>query len=59
MIRTRQQNAKLSQKKNGPGAVCRPVNKRSKFGGFIGEILGNFSFLIISVATLSYSANES
>ena len=59
MIRTRQQNAKLSQKKNGPGAVCRPVNKRPKSGVFRGAILGNFSFLIISVATLSYSANES
>ena len=58
MIRNCEQNAKAT-KKNGPGAVCRPVNKRSKSGGFRGAILGNFSFLIISVATLSYSANES
>ena len=59
MIRNSEQNANPSQKKNGPGAVCRPVNKRSKSGGFTGAILGNFSFLIISVATLSYNANES
>ena len=59
MIRNCEQNAKASQKKNGPGAVCRPVNKRSKSGSFRGAILGNFSFLIISEATFSYSANES